>query len=132
MSVTSRPVSKRPIESPIELQGELTAAEKALDAAIAALEVLPRAQKRGITPLIEDAFAKVRTARAKLEALLVRNHAALALPPVVTPPEGPRSDADSTNVPAPDGASQGGSHSSKRNSPARRRRRNNRRSNGAK
>jgi hypothetical protein len=115
----------------MDLQVELTAAEKALDAAIAALEVLPRASKRGISPLVEDAFTRVRTVRAKLAALLLRVEVA---PLVATGlPEAAVASADSSNVKrAPDAAPKGASRSSKKGSPAPRRRRTKRRSGGAK
>jgi hypothetical protein len=112
------------IESSIELQAELGAAESALDAAIAAIEVLPRTSKRGISQLVEDAFTRVRTVKASLEAMLLRNDAVHAAAPVLAGhPEAPLAADASAIQRAPDGAPPRGSHSPKRNSTAHRRRR---------
>lgn len=48
---------------------QIIAAQGALDLALEALAVLPRAQKTTISTVVQEAFAKLRVARTDLTAL---------------------------------------------------------------
>ena len=54
-------------------KGEVETAENELDAALRAIEVLPREQKQSVSQVVADAFQKLRDVRehlAKIEAEL--------------------------------------------------------------
>jgi hypothetical protein len=57
------------VERVSKAQADVLAAEAALETAIRAIEVLPRADKTSVSAAVSEAFQKVREVRAELREL---------------------------------------------------------------